>query len=163
MAPPKHEVRYREAGVEDVALLMRARCSDPGGPADRRTALYLAGTHHPQKALAPRVLYLATCEDTVVGYIAGHLTRRYDCDGELQYLWVDEELRRHGIASELLQRLAQWFVAQDASEVCVDVGTDAARAFYSARGATELNRHFLVWRDIEDSLLGAASETGGDV
>ena len=38
---------------------------------------------HPQQALPPRVIYVATEGDTLIGYVAGHLTRRYACDGEL--------------------------------------------------------------------------------
>ena len=32
-------------------------------------------------------MYVTTNEDEVVGIIAGHLTRRFGCDGELE--WID--------------------------------------------------------------------------
>jgi len=31
-------------------------------------------------------MFIALNADSIVGYIAGYLTRRYECDGELQYL-----------------------------------------------------------------------------
>ena len=76
------DVAYRRATLEDVPAIMRSRGADPEwGPADARTAAYLQGTHHPQKALQPRALFVAVAGKDVVGYIAGHLTERFDCDG----------------------------------------------------------------------------------
>lgn len=59
--------------------------------------------------------------DRLVGFIAGHLTRRYGCDGELQWVDVISEHRRIGVASELLCLLAEWFVGQKAFRICVNV------------------------------------------
>jgi hypothetical protein len=42
------------------------------GPTDPRMAAYLAGQHHPQKALSPRSAFIALAGSRVVGYIAGH-------------------------------------------------------------------------------------------
>ena len=49
---------------------------------------YFDGLHHPQHALLPRVIYVACQDDALIGYIAGHLTRRFACDGELEWLYV---------------------------------------------------------------------------
>ena len=58
------------------------RLADPSaGAVDSRMAAYLDGVHHPHQALQPRVAYLAIEDHAVVGYIAGHLTRRYECEG----------------------------------------------------------------------------------
>lgn len=152
---------YREATAADVPNIARSRASDPEwGPADPRTASYLEGKHHPQRALPARVAYLALQGDEVVGYIAGHLTQRYDCDGELQYLWVAINHRRAGIATQLLRLLAQWFKERAAVRVCVDVSPDnsSARSFYAHFGAVELNPHWLVWYDIR-GLLDAQSQS----
>lgn len=93
---------------------------------------------------------MATREQEVIGYIAGHLTRRFDCDGEVQYLWVAPAHRGSGIATRLLEALAEWFCGQGAHCVCVDVVPDnvRARAFYARHGARELNPHWMVWDDI---------------
>jgi GNAT superfamily N-acetyltransferase len=131
--------------------MAQRRLSDPGaGLADPRMAAYLEGHHHPQQALPPRVAYVALVQDAVVGYVAGHLTRRYDCDGELQYLFVTPQRRRTGVASELLRLLARWFTHQGARRICVNVEPDneGARAFYSGHGATSLHPFWLVWPGI---------------
>ncbi len=142
---------FREVTLADVPAIMESRAADEEwGPADPRTGLYLEGKHHPQQALAPRVLYAAFGSDGVAGYIAGHLTQRYDCDGELQSLWVAVGQRRAGVATELLRLLTRWFLEHDARRVCVDVSPDneRARAFYARHGAADLNPHWLVWDDI---------------
>ena len=111
---------------------------------------YFDGQRHPQYALLPRVIYLAEEGDTLIGYIAGHLTRRYGCEGELQWIYVMTKRRRCGVASELLRRLAGWFKEQKASRVCVNVGPEnsVARSFYTRLGAEQLNRHWLAWNQI---------------
>ncbi len=144
-------IRYREATLGDVPEMERIRLSDSAaGPADPRMASYLRGEHHPQKALMPRVMYIAADADAMVGYIGGHLTRRYGCDGELQYLYVLPEHRRTGVASEMLRSLWRWFRKRDAARICVDVEPDneRARGFYMSHGATYLSSHWLVWSDI---------------
>jgi GNAT superfamily N-acetyltransferase len=54
------------------------------------------------------------------------------------------------VATQLLRRLAEWFVSQGARRICVDVqpANRSARAFYARHGATELNPHWMVWEDI---------------
>ena len=151
MVPPPAGVHYRTATVADVPAMEASRATDPDtGPADHRMAAYLAGTHHPQQALPPRVAYVALDGSAVVAYIAGHLTRRYSCGGEVQYLFVSQTHRRAGIASALLEQLAAWFTEHRASKICVDVNPDSpgARPFYEHSGATVLSKHWMVWTDI---------------
>ena len=75
-------IGYRQGYESDVPEVERIRRPDAAaGPADPRTARYLRGEHHPQKALEPRVIYVVTDQETIVGYIGGHLTTWYDCDG----------------------------------------------------------------------------------
>jgi ribosomal protein S18 acetylase RimI-like enzyme len=144
-------MRVREAGLADVPRLAEIRNGDTeAGPADPRMQRYLAGTHHPRDARGPRAMYLALEGDRIAGYIAGHLTTRFDCDGELQYLYVARDHRRRGTASALLRALAGWFIEQDARRICVDVVPEnvAARSLYRRHGAVELNRGWMVWGDI---------------
>ena len=145
-------VTYRQATLADVPGIMRSRSADPEwGPADPRTAAYLAGKHHPQHALPLRVAFVALEGPSVVGYITGHLTKRYDCEGELQSLWVAIDYRRGGIATALFRLLARWFVDNQARRICVDVLPDnsVARSLYRRHGALDLNPHWLVWTDID--------------
>ena len=99
----------------------------------------------------PRINYVALEGESLVGFVAGHLTRRYACHGELQWINVVPEWRGKEIASELLRRLAAWFAEQKASRICVDVdpANTAARRFYTRHGAEDLNPHWLVWNDIK--------------
>jgi GNAT superfamily N-acetyltransferase len=125
-------------------------------------AAYLDGVHHPQHALPPRIAYVALEGSTVVGYIAGHLTRRFDCDGEIQYLYVTPSRRRRGVATVLLRRLAAWFAEHNAPRICVDVDptSPAARAFYARSGATRLNAAgWMNWADVRTG-IGIGGEMG---
>jgi len=75
-------VQFRKATSADVAAMARCRLTDPAaGMADPRMAAYFEGQHHPQQALLPRVGYVAWAGAAVDGYIAGHRTHRYDCEG----------------------------------------------------------------------------------
>jgi ribosomal protein S18 acetylase RimI-like enzyme len=143
---------YREATLDDVPAMARLREQSgwDGGAPEARMRLYLAGEHHPRHARAPRVAFLAEAEGAVVGYIAGHLTTRFGCDGELQWLLVSPAHRGGPAATELLRRLAAWFARHDSPHVCVNVEPDneRARGFYRRQGARELATHWMVWPDI---------------
>ncbi|HEY1953330.1 MAG TPA: GNAT family N-acetyltransferase, partial [Gemmatimonadaceae bacterium] len=87
----------------------------------------------------------------VAGYVGGHATTRYGCSGEVQYLYVAPQFRRHGVARRLLQLVARWFQDQDIHRVCVNADLESAGAvsFYTAEGAIPLNKHWYVWDDID--------------
>ena len=156
------EIRYRRAEAADVPVLaLLPGQGEPGGAADGRMLPYLLGRHHPQQALGPRAMWMALDGDLPIGYIAGHLTRRFDCDGELQYLYVLPAHRGGVVAAGLLRQLARWFVEQGARRVCVDVGNERAHRFYTRHGATELRKHWLVWEDIGVVLDGPSSTERG--
>ena len=143
---------YRPSQAADVPAMAHIRASEWGTSEYwvNRISGYLEGETHPQHALPPRICYVAVDESSVVGFVAGHLTRRYGCEGELEWVNVIPERRGAGIASELLRLLAGWFVEQKALRVCVDVepSNAVARAFYTRHGAETLNAHWLVWNDI---------------
>jgi GNAT superfamily N-acetyltransferase len=145
------DIRFRVATSADVPAMATCRLTDAAaGPADTRMAAYFAGKHHPQQALAPRVGYVALVRDTVIGYIAGHLTTRHGCAGEVQYLFVAPEFRRRRVATALLRLLADWFGTSRALKVCVCVDADspAAEPFYVAQGASPFRRLWYGWDDI---------------
>ena len=122
---------------------------------------YLDTRLHPQQALTPRAAFVATEKLEIVGFVAGHLTRRHGCQGELEWINVLTEWCGKNVASPLLRLQASWFVAHGAARVCVDVepANTKARAFYQRHGATELNKHWLVWEDI-GALLNSADRSG---
>ncbi len=144
------QLLYREITEEDLPKLAAIRAQNTGSLEHwtDRIRNYSQGISNPQKALAPRVLYCACENNQVVAFVAGHLSNRFDCDGELQWIDTMENYRGTGIASNLLKLLAQWFIKQEAYKICVDPGTALARKFYQKNGATNLNDHWMFWKDI---------------
>jgi ribosomal protein S18 acetylase RimI-like enzyme len=146
-------VEYKQAERSDIPAMARVRAAEWESEAywNVRISRYLDCEHNPQEALMPRVIYVASEGGFLVGFIAGHLTRRHACDGELEWINVIPERRGSVIASELLGRLAGWFVEHNASRICVDVDPNniRARSFYRRHGAETLKPHWLVWNDIK--------------
>jgi len=87
----------REGVLADVRRLARLRAAVWGTEQywHDRIGGYMRGELHPQQALAPRVVLVAEGGEDIVGFIAGHLTRRFGCDGELEWLDVVAECRRN--------------------------------------------------------------------
>jgi len=145
-------ILYRKAEESDFPGMVRLRALKRGNKDywSYRITRYFEGTYNPQLALRPRVAFVAVEGDEVIGFIAGHLTQRYSCDGEVQWIHVDPEHRRSGIASELLRMLAKWFVEQNVHNVCVDVdpSNTAGLEFYRRHGAADLVPHWMFWSDI---------------
>lgn len=146
------DLQLREAAPADVAGLATIRAREWGSEPYwiDRIGGYMRGEKNPQQSLAPRIVLLATEGEQLVGFIAGHLTERHACEGELEWLNVIEERRGGGIAGVLLDALAAWFAKHGAKRICVDAGPANARArtFYSKHGARELSPHWMVWDDI---------------
>jgi GNAT superfamily N-acetyltransferase len=115
---------------------------------------YLTRQLHPREALLPRVSFVCIDGEHIVGLIAGHLTRRFGCAGELEWISVRPEYRGRGVASQLLRRLAKWFIDNGALKVCVDVEpkNTIARRFYASHGAMDLKPHWLIWENIAEAL-----------
>ena len=145
---------YREANDDDVAHLAEIRAANSATKDywDDRIRKYSRALVSPQQALEPRIIYLALDSDKVVGFVAGHLTRRLNCDGELQWIDTVQGYRRKGIASDLIRILAKWFIDHRAYKICVDPGDQIARDLYYKNGATNLNEHWLYWDDIRKIL-----------
>jgi len=149
-------LQLREATAADIVAMARCQLDDPVNPvADSRMAAYFAGLHHPQRALLARVGYVALVNEKIVGYIAGHLTTRHGCAGEVQYLFVSPDYRRRGIATELFRRLAKWFQAQAAQHVCVALADDSpkeAMPFYESVGACPFKKYWYAWEDVGEGM-----------
>lgn len=145
-------VRYRRARRSDIPAMAEIRAGDWGTEDYWRERMlqYLTRRLDPREALSPRTCFVSLDGDRVVGLVAGHLTRRFGCDGELEWISVRPAYRGRGVALELLRRLGKWFVAHHARGVCVDVEptNHAARRFYAGCGATELKPHWMAWKDI---------------
>lgn len=148
------QIEYREASLADVPAMARIRTAEWGTEENwvNRIGGYLDSELHPQQALLPRIGYLACDDKNVIGLITGHLTKRFGCDGELQWINILPGYRGKGIASALLRLLAEWFVQQNAFKICVDPGNENARKFYYSHGAENLNQHWMFWKNIESIL-----------
>jgi GNAT superfamily N-acetyltransferase len=149
---PQLSITYRQVEHDDISALALIRAADWGTVEfwiDRITR-YVEGSYNPMQSLAPRIIFTALEGSKPIGFIAGHLTRRYDCDGELQWISIAEEYRGRGIASQLFYGLAGWFADHHVIRVCVncDTGSDHVAGFFSHHGAVQLNRHWLMWYDI---------------
>jgi GNAT superfamily N-acetyltransferase len=143
-------VIYRQASDKDFTELAKIRSTGSASTKywEERIANYWRGLINPQQALPPRIIYVAAYNDHVVGLIAGHFTRRFNCEGELQWIDTIPEFQNRGIASHLIKMLAAWFIDNKVYKVCVDPGNEIARSFYSKNGATNLNDHWMFWDDI---------------
>ena len=154
-------ITFRQASLEDVSAMaeIRARYAYTVGYWQTRIQGYLTGEHSPQKALAERVAFVAVEDSTVVGFLAGHSTRRFDCDGELEWIDVIAERQRRGIAGEMMALLAAWFIEQTTFRVCVNVAPDNLPAvnLYARHWAKPLNQYFMVWEDIRLDCLRSTS------
>ncbi len=139
----------RPAEPKDVPAMAELRAQTKGTQSfwTDRIDRYLRGEHSPQKALGLRAVFVATEEERILGFIAGHRTRRFDCDGEVQWIDVDEQQRGRGIGIKLMAQIGAWFVSQDAKRICVNVDTDnlLARKLYKKCGARPLNDAWMVW------------------
>ena len=155
------EIVYREATEQDIPRIaeLRAAYSGTAGYWTERIGDYHKGVLYPQKARRPRIMFVACDGDQIVAFIAGHLSTRYECQGELQWIDTIETHRRRGIASLLLQLLGKWFIENAAHKVCVDPGNADARRFYQANGAQNLNEHWMFWPDIR-AIVHKADEPG---
>ena len=146
------DLTIRASEDDDISAMAAIRAQEWETEAfwKERIGRYMHGEHSPQKALAARAAFVAVREGVVAGFVAGHRTRRYDCDGELQWINVAMAHRGRGIAGQLLLAIAPWFVSQKALRICVNVDPKnaAARALYANYGAQPLNPHWMVWQDV---------------
>ena len=111
---------------------------------------YLSKVNNPQGAKSERTILVLEVDNKIVGFIAGHATNRYNCQGELQWVNVLSEYQGQSLASYLLKGVARWFVENDILSVCVNVEPDNANAiaFYTKNQAQSINEHWMKWEDI---------------
>jgi GNAT superfamily N-acetyltransferase len=152
----------RPADESDISAMAEIRSDEWGDKTFwmDRIIRYMRGEHNPQEALPERALFVAVDGETVVGFVAGHRTRRLQCDGELQWINVAEHKRGQGIADELVGHIGAWFVEQNAPRICVNVAPQntTARRLYARFGARPLSPQWMVWDDARS--MGAGKVDG---
>ena len=143
--------RIRPSEYADIALMaaIRAREWETEAYWLSRIGAYLRVEQSPQQALARRAAFVAEDQTAVVGFVAGHRTRRFGCAGELQWINVVHERRGEGIAGRLIVRMGEWFAEETRGRICVNVEPDnaAARDLYRRFGADWLNDYWMVWEN----------------
>jgi ribosomal protein S18 acetylase RimI-like enzyme len=135
-------VQYRRVRLSDIPAMAKIRAADWGNQDywTERIHKYLTHELYPKEALRPRVAFIGIDGEHISGLIEGHLTRRFGCEGELEWISIRSDYRNRGIASHLFRLLAEWFAAHDVRRVCVDVepSNEIARGFYARHGAVDL-------------------------
>lgn len=86
-------IAFRAAQHADIAALAALRAAEWETEAcwKRRMGEYL-----PEQGAKDRTILIAEDGGTPVGFVAGHRTRRFGCDGELQWINVDSVSRGAG-------------------------------------------------------------------
>lgn len=157
-------LEIREIDLSDVPMIARLpQPGEAGADSPERMERYLRGEHHPHLARGPRQMWVAWDGRVPVGYVSGHLTGRFSCDGELQKIYVVSPYRRQGVGVRLAAQLAQWFAERDAHRICVNVGDEQARPFYLAIGAVALQPHWMIWEDMPGALRPRPASPPGAV
>ena len=132
----------RAADQADIPAMAQLRAQTKGTPAfwTERICQYLRAEHSPQMALESRSAFVAVDEGKIIGFVAGHRTRRFDCEGEVQWIDVDHQQRGLGIGYQLMAQVGAWFTSQNAKRICVNVDIDnmPARKLYEKCGAQPL-------------------------
>ena len=142
-------ITFRSAQIADIPVLAAIRAAEWETKAywTRRIGEYL-----PEEVAQDRTILIAEDEGTPVGFVAGHRTRRFGCDGELQWVNVARERRGLGIGAMLIRKIGFWFVEQGVRRICVDVEPDnaVARGLYSRCGAKPFKPYWMIWENARD-------------
>ncbi len=148
-----HTIRYREATLEDAPAIAKLCANAPQelGYWKARIHGYLNLELNPHQATNTRLVYIAVHKDIIVGFIAGHLTKRAEYTGQIQWIMTGDQCRRTGIGSELLWIMAGWFIEHNVVSVRVDVDPENTGTwlFYQHHHALSINRYWLFWDDIQ--------------
>jgi GNAT superfamily N-acetyltransferase len=104
----------------------------------------------PASAKPERIVYKAVIDGQIIGYIAGHLTTRYDMDAEIQSFYVLKEHQQAGAGSKLFESLLSWLATQNATSLCVGIDDkNPYQAFYLKYSGKHLNPHLICWEDVD--------------
>src|ERR1043165_7493367 len=115
--------------LELEQLQMRASLANEG---DRAALLAHPGAiQMPHEQIAGGRVFVSECEGAIVGFAA--IEPRQDGQIELDGLFVEPRMQRHGIAKSLIEHCAEVVRKQGVTAIHV-VGNPHAKEFYSACG-----------------------------
>lgn len=103
----------------------------------------------PKSSKPERVILKAVIDSHIAGYIAGHLTNRYEMDAEIQSFYILINYQRNGIGKSLLMKFVEWLNGHQAKRLCVGIAKgNKYQAFYLKFGGKHLNEHWIYWDDL---------------
>ncbi len=103
----------------------------------------------PASAKPERIVFKAIDGDRITGYLAVHLTTRYDKDAEIQSVYVLKAYQRGGVGTALLKHAIGWMMNFNAKNLCVGIAPENPyQQFYLKYGGSFLNPHWIVWDNI---------------
>ncbi len=103
----------------------------------------------PQTSKSARVvLKMVNNDGKIIGYLAGHLTTRYELDAEIQSFYILKEMQNQNIGTNLLTEFVKWVIKMNAKSLCVGIKPENRyKAFYLKYGGQFLNEHWIYWDD----------------
>lgn len=112
---------------------------------------YVSREFNPHQATSERLIYVALLKGIIIGFVAGHLTKRTDYPGQIQWIMTAEQCRQTGVGSDLLWILSGWFIDNNIKSVRVDIDpeNEPVRKFYRYHHASSINKYWLYWDDIQ--------------
>ncbi len=150
-------IAIRAATDADVPAMAAIRAAESESLAywQERINGYLQGTHNPQQSLPERECWVAVRQGHVVGFVAGHRSRRFECEGELEWINVAPEFRGQGVGKQLMNVMLSWFRQRNMNRICVNVTSEnnVARRLYAKCGAVPLKTGWMEWRDLRQPSL----------
>ncbi|MEO8860414.1 MAG: GNAT family N-acetyltransferase [Ginsengibacter sp.] len=101
----------------------------------------------PQTSKPERIiLKVVNDENKIVGYLAGHLTTRYNLDAEIQSFCVLKQDQKQKIGTRLLTEFTKWLIKMNARSLCVGFKPENKyKAFYFKHAGQYLNEHWIYW------------------
>jgi len=129
--------------IEDIDINYAVRLS--------RWQTYFAGKS-PASAKPDRIIFKAVDANRVIGYVAVHLTTRFDMDAEIQSFYILNEYQRKGIGSKLFGYVLNWLAAFNVKNLCVGIAADNPyQVFYLKHGGKYYNPHWIFWDNLDVS------------
>src|SRR5271157_1408807 len=135
-------ISIRAAALDDIPAILAIEHSAPG--ASHWTAeLYKSRV---QCRTEDACVLVAECEGKPAGFICARIVAG---EWEIENVVVEEKLRRHGVAAELMRSLLNKWEQRSGSAVLLEVreSNAAARALYTKNGLREVGRRPRYYRE----------------
>ena len=112
---------------------------------------YINDGSNAQKALCDSFTLLGEAAGELVGFAAYHHTRRWDCDAEIESMYVLPGRQNGGLGGTLLCMIVQRLRAEGSHSLCVGYDPrNPYKRFYLKCGAVEVNPHRALWRSLPE-------------